>query len=267
MGKWIQLKDADMTVGYTGGWCLKYVQDAFGTDHPFPSAIDSWNGNVGNGNHPGEVPPMVMTVPVYLSLGNVPAGHVAIRLDDGGVASSSYAGYHPTPHFYSNLDGLINDYATYNGGANYLGWSEYVGTVKVVGWQDEHQQTVPTEIAFGTITLDDDTISFGEKGVRQIGVNGQRIQIYLVHTLDGAEQSRDLLSDNITSPIAQVNTIGTLVPPVIVPVPDPTPIIPTVPIVPVIPATPINNENNIFKIIIRVITTFVTILTNLLNKK
>ena len=109
MGRWIQLRDADMTVGYTGGWCLSYVQDAFKTDHPFPSATASWYGNHGNGNHPGELPPWGLTVPVYLSLGNVPQGHVAISLDDGGIASSSLAGYHPRPFFYSNLNGMIND--------------------------------------------------------------------------------------------------------------------------------------------------------------
>jgi hypothetical protein len=270
MGKWIQLHDADMTVGYTGGWCLSYVQNAFGTDHPFPSAIDSWNGNVGNGNHAGEIPALGMTVPVYFSLGDVPAGHVAIRLDDGFVASSTQAGVHPRPYLHPNLDDLIALYGKYNNGCNFLGWSEYVGNVKVVGWSDSHQETVPTVIAFSTITLDDETLALGQTGVRQIGTTGEHTQVYLVHTVDGVEQSRDLLSDNVVSPVAQVNTIGTFVPPIIPPVVVPDPIVvidPIVPIVPVVPAKPISNENDIIKIIARIVLMFIAIIKSKLNKK
>lgn len=127
-----QLRDANTATGYVGGWCLKFVQDAFGTDHPYASAIDAWNANYGGGNHAGEVPPLGITVPVYFSLGNVPAGHVAIRLDDGWVASSTQSGSHSTPYFHKSLDDLIAVYGQYNGGCTYLGWSEYVGTVRVV---------------------------------------------------------------------------------------------------------------------------------------
>ncbi len=127
-----QLRDADMSVGYQGGWCLKYVQDAYKTDHPYPTAMAAWNANYGGGNHPNEEPPLGITVAVYLSLGNVPAGHVAIRLSDGWAASSSLPGVHAKPFYYKTLAALIADYGKYNGGASYLGWSEYVGTVRVV---------------------------------------------------------------------------------------------------------------------------------------
>lgn len=126
-----QLHDASMTVGYMGGMCLEYVQNAFGTDHPYPTAMAAWNANYGNGNH-ADQPPAGITVPVYFSLGTVPAGHVAIHLDDGWVASSSLPGNHPTPYYYKSIDDLIADYGKYNGGCSYLGWSEYVGTVRVV---------------------------------------------------------------------------------------------------------------------------------------
>lgn len=135
---WNQLKDADMTVGYEGGWCLKYVQDAFHTDHPYPTAVGAWNANYGGGNHPGEVPPLGITVAVYFTLGNVPAGHVAIRLSDGWVASSSLAGVHAVPFYYKSLDDLMADYGKYNGGCTYLGWSEFVGTVRVVQLQSDN---------------------------------------------------------------------------------------------------------------------------------
>jgi hypothetical protein len=120
-----------MSVGYTGGWCLKYVQDAFGTDHPFVSAIDAWNANYGNGNHV-DMPPLGITVPVYFTLANVPAGHVAIRLSDGWVASSTQPGTHATPYYHKSLDDLIAIYSKYNGAVTYVGWSEYVGTIHVV---------------------------------------------------------------------------------------------------------------------------------------
>jgi len=128
---WKQLRDANWRVPYVGGWCLKYVQDAFGTDHPDPDATNAWNDNYGNGNH-YDLPPVGKTVPVYFSLGNVPQGHVAISLDDGMVASSTQGGSHPQGYLHPNLNDLIAIYGRYNGGCHYLGWSEFVGTVRVV---------------------------------------------------------------------------------------------------------------------------------------
>lgn len=127
-----QTRDANWQVPYVGGWCLKYVQDAFGTDHPYPTAIAAWNANYGGGNHPGELPPAGKTVAVYFLLGNVPAGHVAISLDDGSVASSTQPGSHAEGFIHPNLQNLIDVYGKYNGGCSYIGWSEYVGTVQVV---------------------------------------------------------------------------------------------------------------------------------------
>lgn len=149
-----QLRDANMSTGYTGGWCLKFVQDSFGTDHVYPSAIDAWNANYGNGNHPNELPPSGKTVPVYFSLGNVPAGHVAISLDGGMVASSTQSGYHSSPYFHPNLNNLITVYGRYNGGCNYLGWSEYVGTVRVIENINNNQPAQGDDmIDQGTLTL------------------------------------------------------------------------------------------------------------------
>lgn len=124
-----QLRDADMTVGYIGGWCLKYVQDAFSTDHIYPTATAAWEGEP---NKHFDTPPLGITVPVYLSLGDVPAGHVAIALDDGYIASSTLPGAHDGPYFHKSLDDLIAVYAKYNQGATYLGWGEFVGSVQVV---------------------------------------------------------------------------------------------------------------------------------------
>lgn len=133
---WKQIKDADLTVGYEGGWCLKYVQDSFHTDHPYPTAMAAWNANYGGGNHVGE-PPLGITVPVYFSLQGIPAGHVATRLDDGWVVSSTQPGVHPKPYYHKNLQDLINTYARVYGSMPLLGWSEFVGTQRVVQWIPE----------------------------------------------------------------------------------------------------------------------------------
>lgn len=143
---WVQLRDADMNTGYEGGWCLKFVQDAFKTDHQDPDAIDAWNDNYLGGNHPNELPPVGKTVPVYFSLGNVPQGHVAISLDDGFVASSTLGGYHPKPYFHPSLQHMIDMYAKYNGGCTYLGWSEYVSTTHVVEWVEPTPTVVPEPV-------------------------------------------------------------------------------------------------------------------------
>lgn len=143
--KYIQLIDANMNTGYQGGWCLKFVQDAFETDHPYASATDAWYANYGGGNHPGELPPSGKTVPIYFSLGTEPDGHVAISLDDGTVASSTLSGYHSSPFIHASMQDMINTYAKYNGNCEYLGWSEYVGTVKVIKKEDEMSREVTAD--------------------------------------------------------------------------------------------------------------------------
>lgn len=144
---WNQLRDANWKVPYVGGWCLKYVQDAFGTDHPDPDAMNAWNDNYLGGNHVS-LPPTGKTVPVYFSLGNVPQGHVAISLDDGKVASSTQSGSHPAGFIHPNLNDLVATYGRYNGGCVYLGWSEFVGTVRVVEYSNPNASVDQIKQAF-----------------------------------------------------------------------------------------------------------------------
>ena len=257
MGRWIQLRDANMTVGYTGGWCLKYVQDAFATDHPFPTATAAWNAY--RGNHPNERPPLGITVPVFFWLGNEPAGHVAIRLDDGFVASSTLAGYHARPYFHPNLDNLIAMYAPYNGGCGYLGWSEYVGGVKVVGWEDYPNVEYRDPIAFDKAVEEDPTLPVGQTKLKQEGKNGEHFWLWQLRTIDGVEQSRSLIEEKVTPAQPEITLIGTYVEPEPeIPeepeVPEepeqPTdPEVPTEPTDPVIPVPPVKNEENVFKIL------------------
>jgi len=269
MGKWIQLRDADMNVGYTGGWCLSYVQDAFHTDHPFPTAIAAWNA--GRGNH-GEVPPLGITVPVFWTLGNVPAGHVAIRLDDGYVASSTLSGYHPKPYFHPNLNDLTNMYGRYNGGAKYLGWSEYVGSVKVVGWEDYNNQDFGNDIPFERLTEEDPTLPVGETRIKQVGVNGRNNWTDRVRTIDGVEQSRTRISESNTSQIPEITLIGTYVEPTPDPVPEPETPNPT-PDDPgenedtEQPVPPVSNETNLLRLIVKFIQFIISKIKELKEKK
>lgn len=144
---WRQITDANWRIPYVGGWCEGYVEGAWGqatlptpsnqtTSGVWGSAMHKWNSNPGGGNHPGELPPVGKTVPVYFSLGSTSYGHTAISLDDGMIASSSQGGYHTQGYIHQNLDNIIWVYGTYNNGCNYLGWSEYVGNIKVVEWYD-----------------------------------------------------------------------------------------------------------------------------------
>jgi len=142
-----QIRDANWRVPCTGGWCLAYVQDAFGTDHVDPDAMTAWNDNYGGGNHVS-LPPVGRTVPVYFALGNVPEGHVAISLDDGMIASSTRAGTYSEGYLHPNLYDLIAIYGQYNGGCTYLGWSEFVGTTRVVEWSNPNASAAEVNQAY-----------------------------------------------------------------------------------------------------------------------
>jgi len=221
---WIQQNDANWKVPYKGGWCLKYVQDAFKAPHIYPSASASWKANYGNGNHPGELPPVGKTVAVYFSLGNVPEGHVAISLDDGCVASSTQGGNHPQGFIHPNLNNLINMYAKYNGGCTYLGWSEYAGPMKVLVNEIVEQSVFTTPIPFEKIRQPDAELFVGQEDVFQGGKDGIRTVTYNIVKHDGVEVSRSVASDVTTPATPEITHYGTK--PVPVPEPLPEPVVP-----------------------------------------
>jgi hypothetical protein len=125
-----QLKTPNLNITYTGGMCLKAIEDAFGTAHLYPTASASWAAN--EGNHPNENPPTGVYVPIYFSLWKVPAGHIAISLPDGRVASSTQEGVHQGLYIHPNMKDLIMMYAKANGGCAYLGWSERLAGTPIV---------------------------------------------------------------------------------------------------------------------------------------
>lgn len=126
---WTQLKTPTKNVKYTGGWCLSAVQDSFGTDHPYPTAIGQWNGA---GNKYGGRPPSGISVPVFFSFTTEPAGHVAVQFADGTVGSSTQSGTHNSLYIHPNSEDLMKVYRDAGWKMTYLGWKDTVGTQQVV---------------------------------------------------------------------------------------------------------------------------------------
>lgn len=147
-----QLVTPNINIPYVGGLCEGYVEGMCGqatiptrnnqiTYGVYGNAVSpvnagetaKWDWNPGNGNHPGEMPPMGVMVPLYFTLGSTPAGHTALWLGDGRVISSSLPGFHKSGYIHESIQALIDFYAPSNGGCKYLGYSTYVGNIKIVG--------------------------------------------------------------------------------------------------------------------------------------
>ena len=268
MGKWIQLVDANWRIPYVGGWCEGYVEGAWGqatkptpsnptTSGVYPTAIAAWNAQPVKHT---EEPPRGITVPVYFSLGNVWQGHVAIRLDDGYTASSTQAGYHPNGYLHPNMQNMINLYGQYNGGCTYLGWGEYVGRVKVVGWEDYRDERYAETITFEKIEEKDSTLPLGESTVKQVGVNGEHWWIDTIRMVDGVEQSRARTNEGTTPPTAEITVVGTYVAPEPIPEPTPDPEEP-------IPVPPVDSGNNFVNRLIRLLKILWEALTQAFKKE
>lgn len=223
MGKWVQVKDANWRIQYRGGWCLQYVRQAFGIKAVHPDATSAWKAK-DFPQHKGQ-PPKGITVPVFFSLGSTKQGHIAIRLDDLMVASSTQSGTHPKGYLHSNINHLINLYAKYNKGCTYLGWKEGVNGVRVVKYQPTittKDETTTTELAFKTKTVDDPTLPLGEEKVTQEGKKGVRTVVTRITYSDGKETGRSVISDTTKNPVDKIIVQGTYVEP-------PKPVEPTVP--------------------------------------
>lgn len=198
---------------YVGGWCEGFVggsfgqstppkQDAYGnwyTTGPYPSAMSAWNANVGGGNHPNEQPPAGVYAPVYFTLGNVPAGHVAYTRPDGTVVSSTQGGYHSAGFIHPNLQHLIDTYsnpAYGNGKCTYLGWKEFVGNARVIK-KKEDNAVIPTRQE-----VEDSFAAFGDtapKNATQLNYyTGQDSSVLLKDMRSLAKPSAKEVTDTFT---------------------------------------------------------------------
>jgi hypothetical protein len=120
---------------YTGGWCLKYVADAFGQPYSvtYPTAISAFHN--AQRKHL-ERPPLGIEVPVFFYMREESAGHVAIQLTDGKVASSSEDGYHSHPYLHNSIDDLIAYYSSVYD-IDYAGFTEDLQEKEIIRWEQE----------------------------------------------------------------------------------------------------------------------------------
>jgi hypothetical protein len=110
------------------GWCLAYVNEAFGVPKRYGSATAAWEASTTQ--HRDYDVPYGCWVPVWFALANEPAGHVALLAPDGAVYSTSDLG--STPHHHPSLGDLGAYYAYYGMPLTYRGWTEDVEGTPVV---------------------------------------------------------------------------------------------------------------------------------------
>lgn len=73
-----------------------------------------------------------------------------------------------------------------------------------------------TEVPFASVTEETDELYRGESTVARAGVPGEVTQVYSVTLVDGVEESRALVSEDVLGPVTQVVREGTKARPVVV---------------------------------------------------
>jgi hypothetical protein len=126
---WQQLITPNPDVPCRPGWCLEYVRNTFGLPIRYGSAAEAWEKSPSQ--HPDQNFPDGVDVPVFFAIDTEPNGHIALRMSDGSVYSSSDLGN--IPHHHPSIDDLIAYYAYWGKmQLTYLGWSEDVAGFPVV---------------------------------------------------------------------------------------------------------------------------------------
>lgn len=123
---WTQLVRPKFSTKGMVGWCLKFVEDAYGTPHSQFSARDAWDAT----HHPHRaLPPKDAMVPVYWNYveKGYNFGHIAINVPGKGVFSSPYLKDNSSQWFDS-----LEQCAQVLGLGKYLGWSEDLEGVALV---------------------------------------------------------------------------------------------------------------------------------------
>lgn len=131
------------------GWCLAYVNEAFGVRKVYGSATAAWEASTTQ--HRDRDFPAGCWVPVWFALANEPNGHVALLAPDGSVYSTSDLSN--TPHHHPTLEHLISYYAYYGMPLTYRGWTEDVEGTPVI-----ESSTDGSVNYSGTITPQEDDV-------------------------------------------------------------------------------------------------------------
>lgn len=110
------------------GWCLAYVNEAFGVPKRFGTATAAWQASTTQ--HRDRDFPAGVWLPVWYGLANEPAGHVVLRAPDGSCYSTS--DLTNTPYHHPDLAHLEAFYAYYGMTLTYRGWTEDVEGTAVI---------------------------------------------------------------------------------------------------------------------------------------
>jgi hypothetical protein len=124
----IQLVTPNPHIPCKPGWCLAYVNEAFGVAKRYGSATAAWNGS--KTQHRDRNFPPGVWVPVWYGLVDEPLGHVVLLAPDGSCYSTSDLSNKPYHH--PNLAHLEAFYAYYGMTLTYRGWTEDVEDTPVV---------------------------------------------------------------------------------------------------------------------------------------
>jgi hypothetical protein len=122
------------------GWCLEYVRTAFGLPVKYPTADAAWDASTTK--HRDTAFPAGMAVPVWFDVAGVPAGHVALRMPDGTVYSSTNPNS-TVPRRHPSIADLMAVYAAAGLPLTYRGWTEDVCGYRVVTYAPDPKPAAP----------------------------------------------------------------------------------------------------------------------------
>lgn len=113
------------------GWCLAYVQTAFGTGWAGSNATEAWTDHIpDNTKHEDRNIPGGMYVPIYFS-GYHGLGHFAIYKD--GQVWCTPIEHKPTADVWSSIDEVVQKY-----GVTYIGWCEQLGGTQIIEYSPDN---------------------------------------------------------------------------------------------------------------------------------
>ncbi|MDV6295173.1 hypothetical protein [Rhodococcus aetherivorans] len=162
-----QLRAPNLNVTTASGWCLKYVQDAFGSGWAGTSAWEAWTSRLAYKHADRNIPAGVY-VPIWFDGYDQGQryGHAAIY-KDGRVYSSPYT----KVSTHAVLNSIADVERIY--GMTYVGWSEDIGGTKVIELGGDDMTTpeiidLAFQAGFNRQATPDDIKTFEGKTVKEL---------------------------------------------------------------------------------------------------
>mgnify|MGYP000521842670 CR=1 FL=1 len=141
MKEYIQLKQPNPRIACTPGMCLVYAREVFGIPAKYPTALENWKSSTRK--HTGQGFPAGVWVPVWFTISDNPAGHVAVRQPDGSIWSAS----DPNSAMPVHHDSLADIERYYGGKLTYIGWTEDIEDVEVVRSKNSKRNPSSTRVS------------------------------------------------------------------------------------------------------------------------